>query len=242
MLRKIVLHGSLQKEFGGPFTVDVKDPAEAFRALIALLPGFRQTISAGQWHVIRGKTKDKGWDLGEEELTFPLGKEPLHIVPAIQGSAKGGGLKVIIGAIIVASAIVLSGGTMAAPFAGLTGTTAAGATTLTMAGNIAIMGVGLMLSGVAMMLTPSPKAGTLDDRDEKKSFLFNNLSNVTAQGVPIPLVYGRIRTGSVVISASLETEQIAYVAPEPPAPPAEEYPNEPETDVEFLRNQEGRGN
>lgn len=228
MLRKIVLHGALKAEFGGPFMLDVGSPAEAFKALIAQLPGFRQRISEGNWHVVRGKTKTKGWDLDQDHLRFPLNKEPLHIIPAVVGSGKGGALKVIIGTIIIAAAIVLSGGTMAAPLAGLTATTAAG-TTLTVAGSFAVMGVGLVLTGVAMALSPSPKAQGLDTRDKKESFLFNNQLNVTAQGVPIPLVYGRVRVGSVVISASLDTEQIAYIAPEPPTPPAVNYPNEPET-------------
>jgi predicted phage tail protein len=230
VLRKIVLHGALKKEFGGPFLLDVNSPAEAFKALIVQLPGFRQRISAGNWHVVRGKTRTKGWDLEEEHLTFPLNHEPLHIVPAIAGSGKGGGLKIIIGVIIIAAAIVLSGGTMAAPLSGLTTTTAAGGTTLTVAGNFAVLGVGLVLTGVAMALSPTPKAASLDDRDKKGSFLFNNQQNVTAQGVPIPLVYGRVRVGSVVISASLETENISPVAaPEPPTPPATNYPKEPET-------------
>jgi predicted phage tail protein len=44
--------------------------------------------------------------------------------------------------------------------------------------------------------------------DNRPSFVFNGPVNVQEQGGPMPLVYGRFRTGSVVGSAGLAVEQL----------------------------------
>jgi predicted phage tail protein len=46
MLRKIVLHGRLGKRFGRSFMLDVASPAEALRALVLQLRGFRMRLRA----------------------------------------------------------------------------------------------------------------------------------------------------------------------------------------------------
>ena len=42
--------------------------------------------------------------------------------------------------------------------------------------------------------------------DDQASFLFNNQVNSTEQGAAIPLVYGRVRTGSVTVSSGVAVE------------------------------------
>jgi predicted phage tail protein len=206
MLRDIVLHGALRKEFGARFRLDVANPLEAFRALFAQLPGFRERIEEGEFTIVRGKKPTDGWALDRDALDFPLGKDPLHIVPVASGSGKGGSvLKTVIGVLIVAAAFY---------FAPPAGPEAAGAVfgadlAATSAvwisyGTMATIGVGLAASGIAGLLAPTPKF-RMEERDSRQSFLFNNMANVTTQGVPLPLIYGRMRVGSVVISSSLET-------------------------------------
>jgi len=55
----------------------------------------------------------------------------------------------------------------------------------------------------ALFKPPKPK-----EEKETKSYLFSGPVNTAAQGVPIPLGYGRLRVGSTVISASLRNQQL----------------------------------
>ncbi len=43
---------------------------------------------------------------------------------------------------------------------------------------------------------------------QRPSFLFNGSTNTSEQGSPVPLVYGQMRTGSVLISVGVQTENI----------------------------------
>jgi len=59
------------------------------------------------------------------------------------------------------------------------------------------------------MLTPLPKKPDFSsEEDPRLSFSFNGLQNTSRAGTPVPIVYGEIFTGSVVISASVDTEQV----------------------------------
>jgi hypothetical protein len=65
------------------------------------------------------------------------------------------------------------------------------------------MGWGLMIQGVSMLMMPNivdPDAG-----EEGGSYLFNGAENTVKQGVPVPVVYGRVATGSATVSASIFT-------------------------------------
>lgn len=64
-----------------------------------------------------------------------------------------------------------------------------------------------------MTLTPligSVKSAFADrDRpDQRPSFIFRGPTNVIEQGTPVPLVYGKMRTGSVVVSAGIISEEL----------------------------------
>jgi len=55
----------------------------------------------------------------------------------------------------------------------------------------------------ALFKPPKPK-----EERETKSYLFAGATNTAAQGIPVPLGYGRLRVGSVVVSAALRHEQM----------------------------------
>ena len=92
---------------------------------------------------------------------------------------------------------------------GLTGFTAAtsagsGAALAAAAGNI---GIGLALTGVAGLLSPTvPTPET--DNDPRNNFSFSGVQNVGREGVPVPVAYGEVIVGSVVVSASLNVEEL----------------------------------
>ncbi len=106
---------------------------------------------------------------------------------------------------LIAAVIMTAGG--ASPFAA--GAFGAAGAYGGLAGNILLGGFAMALGGVSMMLAPTPKA---DDNADKGSFLFNGATNVSAQGGPVPLVYGDVLTGSVVGSLSITDEQVTISA------------------------------
>ena len=59
------------------------------------------------------------------------------------------------------------------------------------------------------MLFPTPKAPQFSsEQDPRLSFHFSGTQQTSRAGTPVPLVYGEIFTGSVVISSSIDTEQV----------------------------------
>ena len=57
------------------------------------------------------------------------------------------------------------------------------------------------------MLFPLPTFDTREE-DPRVSFNFSGVQNTDRAGTSIPLCYGEITTGSVVISAGIDTQQI----------------------------------
>ena len=73
------------------------------------------------------------------------------------------------------------------------------------------IGAGLLLSGVSGMLFPVPEPQSFEsEEDPRISFSFSGIQNTSRAGTPVPIVYGEIFTGSVVISAAIDTNQIVY--------------------------------
>ena len=55
--------------------------------------------------------------------------------------------------------------------------------------------------------TPVPKI-TQQEQDPRLSFNFSGIQNTSRAGVAVPVIYGQVLTGSVVISAGIETAQV----------------------------------
>jgi len=71
------------------------------------------------------------------------------------------------------------------------------------------IGAGLLLSGVSDMLFPVPEMPEFSsEQDPRISFNFSGTQQTSRAGTPVPVVYGEIFTGSVVISGAVDTEQV----------------------------------
>ena len=145
-------------------------------------------------------------EVGIEELHFPVGKSDIKFVPVISGS--GGIGKALFGGALIALSFGV-GGLFTSPLAlggkGFFGFAAAGAGAKAAFG----IGAGLVLSGVSDMLFPTPKMPQFSsEQDPRVSFSFGGTQQTSRAGTPVPLVYGEIFTGSVVISSSIDTEQV----------------------------------
>ncbi len=191
MLNKIKLYGRLARFIGErSFEAEVTTPAQAIRFLLANFPKLEKHMMEQNYCVKIGN-----YDIDSSELEHPIGKQEIKIIPVVTGSR--GLTKFIIGAVIV-GAVIATGGVGAIGFAGGTGF-------LGVAGNI---GVYMALSGAAEMLTPVPKPPGVSDDPQSVNFSFNGVQNTGRAGAPIPVVYGEIFTGSLVVSAGIDTVQL----------------------------------
>ena len=200
-MRKIKLYGELAKITGyKELDAVVNTTAQAVSFLVHNFPELEGHMADKYYQVLLGKE-----NLTLDELHFPVGKSDIKFVPVISGS--GGIGKALFGGALIAMSFGV-GGLFTTPLAfggGGIGFAAAGL------GAKAAFGIGasLVLGGVSDMLFPTPKAPQFSsEQDPRLSFSFNGTQQTSRAGTPVPLVYGEIFTGSVVISSSIDTEQV----------------------------------
>jgi len=202
MLRKVKLYGDLAKVTGHKeFEVAVNTTAQAVSFLINNFPQLESYMSNKYYQVLLEKE-----DVGIDELHFPVGQSDIKFVPVISGA--GGNLgKVLLGGALIAMSFGV-GGLFTTPLAfggGGIGFASAGL------GAKAAFGIGaaLVLSGVSGMLFPVPKLPEFSsEQDPRLSFSFSGTQQTSRAGTPVPIVYGEIVTGSVIISGGIDTEQV----------------------------------
>jgi len=225
-MKTVVLRGELGKKFGRVHSFDLNTPAEAIRALCANFEGFQSELcEAGERGV--GYIVQVGRDVMQslDEIDFPTGQtEEISITPVLQGAGGGGVGQIFAGIGLIAAAVLLG------PIGlGVLGATGAIAGTAGAATAIGYVGAALVLGGTAQLLSPtiSSPAGAASSlspirqrsresfsavnneiADNRGSYIFNGAVNLTAQGNPVPICYGRMKVGSVVISAGLSVEDI----------------------------------
>jgi predicted phage tail protein len=191
MLRKIKLYGKLAKFIGKRVLhADVANAAEAVRFLVANWPALEQHMADQHYRVSVGS-----YDLAEDELHDPAGSQDIKIVPVVAGAGAVG--RILAGVALIALSFLIPGAWAIAGVA---------------LSSIALgVGASLVLGGVAQLLTPVPKIpqGGNSDQDPRKSYSFSGIQQTSRQGTPVPVVYGETLVGSVVISAGIDTVQVA---------------------------------
>jgi len=198
MMRKIKLYGELAKITGHKeLEAVVNTTAQAVSFLVNNFPELESHMANKYYQVLLGKE-----DVNIDELHFPVGKSEIKFVPVISGS--GGIGKALFGGALIALSFGV-GGLFTAPLTFSGGFAAAGIGAKAAFG----IGAGLVLGGVSDMLFPTPKAPEFtSEQDPRLSFAFSGTQQTSRAGTPVPLVYGEIFTGSVVISSSIDTEQV----------------------------------
>lgn len=192
----VKLYGNLRK-FGNEFKlVDVANSAEALNALYCQINGLRKAIQTHKYFKVK---------LGQRYFTTPTIKDDvlselidgdiLHVIPIIGGS--GGAIQFIAGATlaVVGFATTWLGG--------------AGA-------YVGMFGLALIAGGITQMLTKVPSADqpNRNETEKQQSTSFSNLQNLVAQGRPVPLAYGRILVGSLIIGKGVETLKVELYKPD----------------------------
>jgi predicted phage tail protein len=224
-MKTVILRGELGKKFGRTHSFELNTPAEAIRALSVNFEQFESELASatdrGIGYMIHvGKDSLQSID----EIDYPTGQsEAISITPVLQGAGGGGLGQVFAGIGLIAAAIVLG------PIGlGVLGATGAIAGTAGVATAIGYVGAAMVLGGTAQLLSPALTTGPRsfgassgraparesfsprnnEPADNRASYIFNGAVNLTAQGNPVPICYGRMRIGSVVVSAGLSTEDI----------------------------------
>tara|TARA_Y100000052_G_C2925697_1_gene71170 strand:- start:104 stop:745 length:642 start_codon:yes stop_codon:yes gene_type:complete len=211
MSRKIKLYGELAKEIGHKQfeDINVKNVAEAVSFLINNFPKLEKHMATRYYKVLVDED-----EVDEKELHDPIGKSDISFVPVIEGSGGNFG-KVLLGVALIGLSFTPIG---AGLFAGGPGLAGLGGTGLVggmyAAGAygsaaLGLIGASLVLGGVSGMLFPVPKAPEFSsEEDPRISFGFSGVQQTSRAGTPVPLIYGEIFCGSVVISGGIDTEQV----------------------------------
>ena len=206
MLRKIKLHGELAEFLGrDEFEAVVKTTAEAIKFLITNFPKLEAYMSNRYYQVLVG-----GNELDKDQIHDPVGKSEIHFVPVISGAGGSSFNRILLGGALIGASFLFPG-------AGLFGTYGTGMTPAVIAGKGALatkigtalsaVGAGLVLNGVSEILFPRPTPEEHED-EPRRSFNFSGVQNTSRAGTAHPIVYGEIVCGSVVISASVDTNQV----------------------------------
>lgn len=171
------LYGDL-KQYGSKFKIDASTAQEVLSCLYVQIKGFKSAIMNGFFRIRVAKQ-----DLSNETVYYGLHtrlkpEDVIHIIPVVEGAGGGSGIfQVVVGAVITGVGIFT--------------------------GNAALIGfgVGMMIGGIASMLTKQTTADTTNHTNTS----FSNFDNTIGQGQPVPLCYGLMLIGSSVISQGVET-------------------------------------
>ena len=202
MLRKLKLYGELAKFVGHKeFEIQVDSLAKAVSFLVNNFPQVEKYMNPKYYQVKVGN-----YAVNEEEIHHPIGQEDIHIVPVISGAGSGTG-KFLLGAALIAGAFFMPAGSGLTLMQGIKAGSLAKVGLVTK--SMLYVGTALALQGVSEMLFPIPKPKEFkSEQDPQLSFSFSGTQNTSRAGTPVPIVYGEIITGSVVISGAVDTQQV----------------------------------
>lgn len=194
MLRRVGFVGPLADRFGKEaITFDCDDIRSLLSGLQCAYPDFRAELSNFDEVILVKKQGDKIEPIPQEELSLTFGKaDEIYLAAGTKGSAAEA-------AAFVAS--YFAEGT-AAYYAAYVITYVAVAVAVT-----ATMGAVMR----SMMDTPD---ASRSERDKRASSLFNGVQTVIEQGGAIPVIYGRHRVGSTVISTEIASERLPILTPD----------------------------
>jgi len=217
--RTVRFYGPLAKVLGRRSfsAIGLNSASEVMRCLLSNFPQIGSHMRGRHYRVVMN-----GRAISKDELNDPVGdNHEIHIIPAICGAGGGGPLTSIL------AGVALIGAGLLFPFA---------------SSFLTPLGIGLVLQGVAELISPTPNVEPKSTDPSNQSYNFSNIQQTSREGVPVPLVYGEIVTGSVVLSVNIERddEKIEQVFeeglgdPNPNQNPVPDPPSNEETFEEFF--------
>jgi len=189
-LKKIKVYGKLRQFLGKSyFEAAVRSPQQAMSFLMANFEGLQKHMNDQYYKIKMG-----GNDITEDYLSMS-GQGDIQIIPVACGA-----IPIVIGVGLTAGGAALAASVAAGSFFAYVGAA------------LTTVGVSMVVGGVVEMIAPQPSLGTpsISDIDPRirGSYSFNGIQNVNSSGVPIPIIYGLVFSGSILISSGVDTAQI----------------------------------
>ena len=199
MLRKVKFYGELADFIGHKeLEAVINSTADAVSFLIHNFPKLEEHMANRYYQVLIGD-----YDIDETEIHDPIGQSDISIVPVITGAGGRGLGKILLGAALIGVAFIAS------PALSFSAKGFGFANAGFLAKSAVYLGASLVLTGVSEMLFPLPEPKDFsNEEDPRISFNFSGVQNTSRAGTSHPIVYGEIVTGSVVISAGIDTNQV----------------------------------
>lgn len=191
-LKKIKVYGKLRKFLGKSyFEAAVKSPHQAMSFLLANFEGLQKHMNNQVYKIKMG-----GNEITEDLLSMS-GQGDIQIIPVAIGSGP---------LVTIAAGGLLTAFGSGATILGLTlGSTLTGIATA--------IGTSMIIGGITDLISPQntpQNISSVSDVDPaiRGSYSFTGIQNVSSSGVPVPIIYGRVFSGSIIISAGTDTAQI----------------------------------
>jgi predicted phage tail protein len=196
-LIEVKLLGELGRRFGRSYSFVASSPKEIISALSNQIEGFKDYLRQAHENGIGFRLVDGNAEgMAYEEVM--MGCKQLIIAPIVTGGGAIG--RVLLGVALIALAFIPGFGTAIAAGAAKASFTFVG-------GLFFNLGVSLVLTGIASLLTPPVEQPRETER--KDSFLFDRATELTTQGQPVPLLYGKFLAASpLIISSAITTQQV----------------------------------
>ena len=190
-LKKIKVYGKLRQFLGKSyFKAAVRSPQQAMSFLMANFEGLQKHMNDQFYKIKMGVN-----DITKDYLSMS-GEGDIQIIPIASG-----GLPFVIGAVAIGGGAAITAAATAGTFLATLGTA------------LTTIGVSMIVGGVVDLISPQPTPPTppsISDIDPaiRGSYSFSGIQNVSTSGVPIPILYGLVFSGSILISSGTDTAQI----------------------------------
>ena len=191
-LRKIKLYGRLAELVGWHVNyADVKNMKDVYKYLVCNYPEIESHLKQNMYRITINNDVVKT----EDDLIVKSEGE-IRMIPIVSGAF-----------IFLAAAFIGAGAAAAASSIAIVATIGSALVTV---------GVSMAISGVSNMLFPQQQpnvgdlASGLSETDSRVNFSFSGIQNVSRSGVCIPLIYGEVFTGSIVVSSGTDTAPVFF--------------------------------
>lgn len=217
-MKVVKVYGALRERLGQcRFEFAVETPAQAIKALCVNFPGLDKWIIDSEQNGIGYRVKIGKEQISEDRMevfAMPWSeREVFSITPVVAGAGRGatsilfGGLLIGLSFVSFGASGLFAGGTgLGTSATGLVGATGlyAGAGSAA----LGVLGAGLVLQGIAQIISPMNPPGFESGKEAAKlnNMSFSGVVNTSRQGLPVPIAYGRVFAGSVVISSGLDVD------------------------------------
>lgn len=210
MLTEVILNGAMGKRFGRKWSLNINKPSEALNIINANKPGLfiwiRDNLERFEHYKVVCEYHDGFKELMDNNSYLINNQRPIKSIrftPQVRGAGgKQGILGMVLGAVLVIAAPFTAG----ASLAGLGFIGALGATTF--ASIMTTAGIGMFLGGALQLVSSLIMTDSSDNNTKKDGTnrYFDGAQNTSTQGIPVPLVYGEVITGSHPISVDLTVD------------------------------------